>query len=68
MRGKPGFIKRFSPTYDDSPSIEMEILIFESGSNRELVKLCHMERGKDTAQAVNKLADALTLYFKKKLR
>lgn len=67
MRGKPGFIKRFSPTYEDVPSIELEVIISEAQSKRERVKFCHMARGKDSAEALEKLIGDITAFIDKRL-
>jgi hypothetical protein len=67
MRGKPSFIKRFSLTYEDVPSIELEVIISEAQSKRERVKFCHMARGKDTAEALEKLLRDVTAFINKRL-
>lgn len=63
LHGKPGFLKRFSPTYEDMPTIELEIVIVDVQSKRELVKVCHMARAKDTDQAIDLLLDDVTAFL-----
>jgi hypothetical protein len=67
MHGKPGFIKQFSLTYDDMPSIELEVVIAEAQSKRELAKFCHMARAKNTDQALDQLILDVTAFLKKKI-
>lgn len=67
MQGKPGLIKRLSPSYEDVPSVELELIIVEAGSKRELVKICHMGRGKDIPQALDKLLQDVTAFLNKKI-
>jgi hypothetical protein len=67
MQGKPGFMKRFSLSYDDTPSIELELIIADAASKRELVKICHMARAEKLDQAVEKLLKDVTAFLNKKL-
>jgi len=67
MQGKPGFIKRFSPSYEDTPSIELELIIADAASKRELVKISHMARAEDLDQAVEKLLTDITAFLGKKI-
>jgi len=67
MQGKPGFIKRFSPSYEDTPSIELELIIVDAASKRELVKICHMARAEKLDQAVEKLLKDITAFLGKKI-
>jgi len=67
MHDKPGFIKRFSPSYEDTPSVELELTISDSASKRELVKICHMARAKDLHQALEKLLKDVTAFLNKKI-
>jgi len=67
MHGKPGFIKRFSPSYEDTPSIELEVVITETPSKRELLKFCHMARAKDINLALEQLVRDVTALLSKKM-
>ena len=67
MHGKPGFIKRFSPSYEDTPSVELELIIVDAASKRELVKICHMARAEDLPQALDKLLKDVTAFLNKKI-
>jgi hypothetical protein len=67
MQGKPGFIKRLNPSYEDVPSVELELVIAEAGSKRELVKICHMARAGDIPQALDKLLQDVTAFLNKKI-
>ncbi|MBN2108833.1 MAG: hypothetical protein JW832_15510 [Deltaproteobacteria bacterium] len=67
MQGKPGFIKRFSPSYEDTPSIELELIIVDAASKRELVKICHMARAEKLDLAVEKLLKDITAFLGKKI-
>jgi hypothetical protein len=67
MHGKPGFIKRFSPSYEDTPSVELELIIVDASSKRELVKICHMARAEDLPQALDKLLKDVTAFLSKKI-
>jgi hypothetical protein len=67
MHGKPGFIKRFSPSYEDIPSVELELIIVDASSKRELVKICHMARADDLPQSLDKLLKDVTAYLNKKI-
>jgi hypothetical protein len=67
MHGKPGFIKRFSPSYEDTPSVEFELIIVDAASKRDLVKICHMARAEDIPQALDKLLKDVTAFLDKKL-
>lgn len=67
MQGKPGLIKRFSLSYEDTPYIEIEMLMAEAGSRRELVRLSHMARGEDFGQAMDRLLSDITEFINKKL-
>lgn len=67
MHGKPGFIKRFSPSYEDAPSVELELTIVDATSKRELVKICHMARAEDLPQALEKLLKDVTAFLDKKI-
>ena len=67
MHGKPGLIKRFSPSYEDMPSVELEMVIVDAGSKRELVKICHMARAEDIPKAVEKLLQDITAFLNKKM-
>ncbi len=67
MHGKPGFIKRFSPSYEDAPSVELELIIVDAASKRELVKICHMARAEDLPQALDKLLMEVTAFLNKKM-
>ncbi len=67
MHGKPGFIKRFSPSYEDTPSVELELIITDAASKRELVKICHMARADDLPQALEKLLNDVTAFLDKKI-
>jgi len=67
MRGKPSFIKWFSPTYEDMPSVELEVVVTETQSKRELVKFCHMARAKDTDKALDQLLRDVTAFLNKKI-
>ena len=67
MRGKPSIIKRLSMRYDDTPSIELEVVVSETQSKQELVKFCHMARAKDPDQALNQLLRDVKTFINKKL-
>lgn len=67
MRGKPGLLKRFSPSYEDSPSIELEIIISDTATGRPLVKLCHMARADEFDQALDKLLGDIELFLSRKM-
>ena len=67
MRGKPGFTKWFSPTYEDVPSIELEVVITDAQSGRELAKFSHMTRGKEPDLALERLLSDLSSFITKKL-
>ncbi|MBN2108145.1 MAG: hypothetical protein JW832_12040 [Deltaproteobacteria bacterium] len=66
MHGKPGFLKRFSPSYEDMPSIELEVVFLDARSQRAVVKFCHMTRAKDTDQALDQLLRDITAFLDKK--
>lgn len=65
MQGKPGLIKRFSPSYEDMPSIELEIIIAEAESKRVLAKICHMARAEDLPRAMDQLLQDVTAFLNK---
>jgi hypothetical protein len=67
MHGKPGFLKRFSPSYEDTPSVELELIIAEAGSKRELVKISHMARAADIPKALDKLLQDVSAFLNKKI-
>ncbi len=67
MQGKPGFIKRFSPSYEDRPSIELEIIIAEAESKRVVAKICHMARADDVPRALDKVLQDITAFLNKKM-
>lgn len=67
MHGKPSFIKRFSPSYEDTPSVELEIVIVDDSSKRDLVKICHMARAEDIPQALDKLMRDVATFLDKKI-
>jgi hypothetical protein len=67
MQGKPGFLKRFSLSYEDTPSVELEIIIAEADSKRMLAKICHIARAEDIPHALDKLLHDVTTFLNKKL-
>ena len=67
MQGKPGFTKRFSPSYEDTPSVELELIIADAESKRILAKMCHMARAEDIPLALDKLLQDVTAFLNKKI-
>ena len=67
MQIKPGLMKRFSPSYEDRPSIELEIIIAEAESKRVVAKICHMARAEDLPQALDKVIQDVTAFLNKKM-
>lgn len=67
MHGKPGLLKRFSPSYEDAPAIELEVVFTDGRTKRAVVKFCHMTRAKDTDEALEQMLGDITAFIKKKL-
>lgn len=67
MKPKLGIIKRFFPSIDAYPNIEIEIAIFEETSKTILLKLCHFKKGKDFEEALHGIIQDLEVFFTKKI-
>lgn len=68
LNPKMGFFKRFSPSFDDYPSIMIELVIMEESSKKILCKVCHVGKDeKDFNKALDRLVKDLELFFKKKM-
>ena len=65
---KMKLLKRFSPAFDDYPSIEVEIMIIDESTKKPLCKVCHVGRDeKDFKNALDSLVKDLKLFFEKKI-
>jgi len=67
MKPKLGIIKRFFPSIDAYPNIEIEIAIFEETSKTILFKLCHFKKAKDFEEALLGIIQDLEVFFSKKI-
>jgi len=68
MKPKLGFFKRFSPYFDDHPSVAVEMVIIDESTKRPLCRICHFGKDeKDFKKAVENLAEELRLFMSKKL-
>ncbi len=66
MNVKPGIIKRFFPSIDDYPYVEIEIVMFEETSKKIVFTLCHFQKNEDFKNAVDGLINDLTIFFQEK--
>jgi len=66
---KLSLLKRFSPSFGDYPSIEVEMVLIEESTKKPLLKVCHAGKDeKDFKKALDVLAKDLKLFFEKKYR
>jgi hypothetical protein len=66
MKAKPGLLKRFSPSIEDHPYVEVEVVIFEETSKTILFKLCHFKKGDDFKEVLQGLVNDLKAFFAEK--
>jgi len=59
VKKKTEFLKRFSPAFDDIPSLTVEIIIVDETTKKTLCKLCHSAKHEEFSQALDALTDGI---------
>jgi hypothetical protein len=63
MKLKKSFLERFYSSPDQSPCIEVELVLFDEASKSVLLKLCHSKKMDDFTDALHGLIEDLQSFF-----
>ena len=64
---KTEFLKRFSPSFDDIPSLTVEIIIVDETTKKTLCKLCHSAKNEDFSKALDAVIDGINRFAERNL-
>jgi len=67
LKPKTELMKRFSPSFDDIPSITVELIIVDEATKKPLCKICHSSKDKEFSKALENLVRDLQLFVSRKL-
>jgi len=67
LKPKTELLKRFSPSFDDIPSLTVELIIIDEATKKPLCKICHSGKDKEFSKALDNLLRDLQLFVSKKL-
>ena len=67
VRQKTGLLKRFSPQFDDIPSLTIEMIVIDAETKKTLCKLCHFAKDEKFTRAYDALLRDLRRFVERNL-